>query len=207
MINNINIRYLNYETKYLLLKEVNIENKILRIRKHFSFNYRIFIANFNKFEIFISTVKTNVPKWAIGTSKGNCIITHFNEVISLEYNISYAQLVLHEFMHIIINKISNCRCPIWLNEGLAMHYAGQLPSKKIENIIEELHNTDIVEINYQNHKIYDISYVLTYLLIKKYGLRKLIDQIRKGNINDYIKSELLLLGECNEYFSTRSKCE
>ncbi len=50
-------------------------------------------------------------------------------------NESVENLILHEFVHVVLNLKTQSPLPIWLNEGLAVYLSDQYGNYKGKNLI------------------------------------------------------------------------
>ncbi|GAA0696562.1 hypothetical protein GCM10008904_00640 [Paraclostridium ghonii] len=63
-------------------------------------------------------IETKVPKWVIGTSFDNVILILDHDKWKKSNNETVENLILHEFVHVVLNLKLKANLPIWLNEGL-----------------------------------------------------------------------------------------
>src|SRR3989344_413717 len=86
----------------------------------------------------------------------------------------------HEYCHLYFKKLTHgANHPKWLNEGLACYFARQEKPKPSRHEALKLFNY----FKKTDKDIYKISYFWVSLLIKKYGLRKLLRPIKSLDPN------------------------
>ncbi|WP_069650318.1 hypothetical protein [Caloranaerobacter ferrireducens] len=160
----------------LLYKEKKYLIRISQLRQLFCYDKRINILVFDSLYQLANYVGSELPKWVIGTNfKNNVLILDYN-IWKNRHTESFSQIVIHEMVHIIINEITRYRCPLWLNEGLAMFFANQINN---ESIIQKknLASISLLDLSYNDPNFYQISAYIVLLLIKRHGLEKIISKI------------------------------
>jgi hypothetical protein len=70
---------------------------------------------------FVTT--TGQPAWVAGATRGNTI--HLQPLPTLRKRGLVTSTLRHEFVHAMLERLSNHRAPRWLAEGLAIHFAGE----------------------------------------------------------------------------------
>jgi len=69
------------------------------------------------------TQSTGKPWWIAATHEGSRI--EIQPIELLRKRGTLPSTLRHELTHIFVNKISQSRCPLWLNEALALHFSGE----------------------------------------------------------------------------------
>jgi tetratricopeptide (TPR) repeat protein len=70
-----------------------------------------------------------LPQWAVGQYDGSITIVWRAQE---KPDLTFLYVVLqHEYVHLLVNRLANGKCPMWLNEGLARYHSrGLLDSEK-----------------------------------------------------------------------------
>jgi len=87
----------------------------------------------------------------------------------------YEKILKHEIAHLYIHKLTKCRVPVWLHEGLAMYLAGQVNP----NITKEESMKALEFFNDNSKEVYLYAGAYVYFLIKEHGKDKIIDLLKK----------------------------
>lgn len=110
-----------------------------------------------------------------------------------------ARILQHEYAHSLVARLSGARCPVWLNEGIAVWAEEAEDGERqtwAENTIadQELFGLDELNGSFANFPVQraEVAYAESYLavrdLIDGYGARKisaLLEALRRtGNMND-----------------------
>jgi len=101
----------------------------------------------------------------------------------------FSRILKHEISHIYINKIAERKMiPMWLNEGLSMYLADQIVQYRdkglyIENDYLSKISTEYGWSKYSNYSAYAYSCLFVDFLTKKYSLNKIIELLKKLNLN------------------------
>ncbi len=128
--------------------KLHIDDKILELLNHsctLSFNFQKLTNLFDyqkDVSVFICdsfeslrncSQNERLPDWVIGCNRENKIFV-LNPQIWKTINItSFEKVIIHEMTHVMINEVI-CDCPLWLNEGFALWYAGQIQEFKLEDV-------------------------------------------------------------------------
>ncbi|WGX77815.1 hypothetical protein QJS64_21200 (plasmid) [Paraclostridium bifermentans] len=147
-------------------------NRVNKIRKIFDFDKKIVIDVFDDLQELENLFETKVPKWVIGTSFNNVILILDYDKWKTSNNETVENLILHEFIHVVLSLKSKTNLPAWLNEGLAIYFSDQYHSFKNQNFDNNI-NINFYEVDYRHGNIYFISMCVLIKLIDKYGIEKL----------------------------------
>lgn len=186
-MNNINF----YARDLRVLKGIrdysDFYNRINKIRKIFDFDKKVIIDVMDDLKELEDLIEMKVPKWVIGTSFDNMILILDYDKWKKSNNETVENLILHEFIHVVLNLKSKRNLPIWLNEGLAVYFSDQYHSfkdKKFDNNI----NINFYDVDYSSENIYFISIYVLIKLIDKYGIEKIIHEAL--NAEDFENSQI-----------------
>jgi hypothetical protein len=150
-----------------------------------------------------TAVNMDLPDFAIGGALGSIMAVTSPDTWSAKAlaGSNVEQIVTHELAHIVVNQLSGCRAPKWLNEGIAPVVAGQftLSSRSrviTESVREGLYSLTEVDKYFRNPAAYPDSNaglmyavaasVVTYI-IENQGAAKLIrvlTEISRGKTAD-----------------------
>lgn len=123
--------------------------------------------------------------WLCGSiKKGTILIFHPNFLAkeSSHKKKEFPQILTHEICHILIDQI-NHKSSWWLDEGVAQYIADQKPTQKIPPtdinyfIKHQLFKNSDYD-TFISHSGYQISYMVTNLLIKKHGKNTVIELLK-----------------------------
>jgi hypothetical protein len=187
------LRYLFSEKKWL--------DKVIKLREAFKYGKRINIVALDSIEELTNLIGIKVPEWVIGTYVGNCILMLDYELWKSRNLGTFAQIITHEFAHVIISDITKQKCPIWLNEGLALYFAEQYKTmylSKTDSI-----NDNIYELGYRDDCLYNISAKAVEKIIDKYGMEHVMQQL-VGNV-DFEQDEIFGIENMKRILKTVSK--
>lgn len=160
-------------------------NRVNKIRKIFDFDKKIVIDVFDDLQELENLFETKVPKWVIGTSFNNVILILDYDKWKTSNNETVENLILHEFIHVVLSLKSKTNLPAWLNEGLAIYFSDQYHSFKNQNFDNNI-NINFYEVDYRHGNIYFISMCVLIKLIDKYGIEKVIHEAL--NTKDFEKN-------------------
>jgi hypothetical protein len=165
-------------------------DQIVNLRRLFNYYRRVNLIMFSTLDDLRRYLGRAVPGWVIAA----CIE---NNILFLDYKVwktreagTLTQIILHEMVHVILGSFKG-KVPIWLNEGLAQYLAGQCAITPING--NDLVDSDIYNLNYNNSQLYDCSGRIVANLINTYGLAVVISRISK--VTDF--REDALFGEKN----------
>jgi len=137
---------------------------------------KIFFVNSRKDMDKIWSEKTEdwFSGWAVNS---NIFILHpekFNKESSHK-KIDFWKTLKHEYVHLYFTKLTGCRYPKWLNEGLACYLADQVKVKigvdKSVRVFSYFKKYDSM--------IYFTGYFWVKLLIKNFGHKKLLKLLKQ----------------------------
>lgn len=160
-------------------------NRVNKIRKIFDFDKKIVIDVFDDLQELENLLETKVPKWVIGTSFNNAILILDYDKWKTSNNETVENLILHEFIHVVLSLKSKTNLPAWLNEGLAVYFSDQYHSFENQNFDNNI-NINFYEVDYSHGNIYFISMCVLIKLIDKYGIEKVIHEAL--NTKDFEKN-------------------
>lgn len=124
------------------------------------------------------------------TRKWNCAFTSDEKIIVIfapsvfgrltSHKLSsYLQVLIHETNHIFFMNLVGACTPLWLFEGLAMEMAGQDKRRRGQANVKYLRYSfapeNFEESDEDAEQFYRSSYLFTHMLIKKKGLRAIMD--------------------------------
>lgn len=177
-VNNLNFYIKDLRVLRDIESYLDFYNRAMNIKNLFNFNDKVIIDVIDSLEELSEILEVKVPKWVIGTSFENVILILDHEKWKKSNNESVENLILHEFVHVVLNLKTQSPLPIWLNEGLAVYLSDQYGNYKGKkpNINEDF---DFYNVNYNNEKLYDISIYIIMKLIDKYSINKVIDKTLK----------------------------
>lgn len=150
-------------------------NRINKIRKMFDFDKKIILDVMDDLKELEDLVEKKVPKWVIGTSFDNIILILDHDKWKKSNNETVENLILHEFVHVVLNLKSKGNLPIWLNEGLAVYFSNQYHSFKYQNFDNNI-DVNFYDIDYRNENVYYIGVYVLIKLIDKYGIEKVVHE-------------------------------
>ncbi|MDE4543204.1 hypothetical protein JJQ93_11150 [Thermoanaerobacterium sp. R66] len=185
---NINLNFKDIRMlKYLLSDDVWIK-KLQKIREVFDFYSSVDVLLFESVKEVSIYLGLEIPEWVVGTYFDKTIIMLDYEIWKNKGVGTFGQILLHEFVHVVITKITKNRCPVWLNEGIAMYFAEQQVNifKKTN---EDFYCENIFELTYDNEELYFISAITVDRLIKVYGIETILFRIK--NVSNYKEDYIL----------------
>ncbi|KNF07890.1 peptidase MA superfamily [Gottschalkia purinilytica] len=175
----------------LLVKEIWtswFKNKIGQLQYYFNVSEKIIITDRISREDY-----EQIPKWAVAfTHEQTVFLLNPYEWIK-RYRID--MIVIHEIVHAITNKLE-IKLPLILFEGMAVYFADQLDSIELcDEDIDGLSSTKVQLMDYSSPNFYDVSGYLFQKLVKKIGIKNVIEYIRSGDFKilfDYWDNEVRL---------------
>lgn len=113
-------------------------------------------------------------------------------------------LIWHEYTHVLVRDLSQDKCPLWLNEGLAVWESSRYAPVSLSELKQALKNTQIIPLielhqsfapSNRTERIglaYQQSYTIVRFLIERYGfwhIQRLLAGIKnQENWEDILKS-------------------
>lgn len=176
-------------------------NKADAISKLFNFKEVINIVKIYEFDIFQRILMIKIPSWVIGISYDNTIVFLDKSKWKNTDIETINELILHEMVHVIIGHYCTRELPLWLNEGLAVCLSGQVMICTKEEK-QTLMGENVYDINYSNSMIYKYSGFIVKCLIEKYGLEKILYDIKYFDLDclDEKWKQKNILSVVSEYF-------
>ena len=121
-------------------------------------SYRWYVKVFSCPDTMQKTLGVNIPPWVKALSFRNCVcFLEQSYWLEPEPN-GYDNLLVHECAHCLANARYGKGIPRWLDEGLAMYFAGQIGST--EGIGMPPQEKDIACIGYEDPMLYRYSSLL-----------------------------------------------
>lgn len=156
--------------KYILndsiIDQINYITEIFR----YSGTIKIrFLSDRNEFSTILGH---KVPKWVVGTSYINVVYIYVNGKSTEFIN----KLIIHEIVHVVIGKISNYRCPIWLNEAMAIYLSNQFLDMQLDNISID----DDCEL--YGDFYYEKCYLKLKNIMKNQSIENIVDAIKANRL-------------------------
>ena len=130
------------------------------------------------------------PQWAVGRYDGSIVCQ-----IQEKPNLSLIYVVLqHEYVHLLVNMLTNGRYPIWLNEGLAKYHARGLLNSEKEILLQAVKQNRYIPLkdlesnfSYLHKRQIRLAYMescsVVEFMIETYGMtkiKKLLHSLRMG---------------------------
>lgn len=97
--------------------------------------------------------------------------------------------IYHESAHYYMNRMTNENCPLWLNEGFAVYFSGELQllkphvPQKIQGFTQLSKSLKNAKTRAEAVNYYSISGFLVFRLLSQYGQKKflkLLSELRSG---------------------------
>ncbi|WFD10769.1 hypothetical protein [Tepidibacter hydrothermalis] len=178
----------------ILGDNLNICFRINEIRNKFGFEDRVNVLCINNKNDMKKIIECDIPDWVIALNNDNTIILYNLDNWENKSSDFIIQIIVHEFVHIVLNYITNNTCPIYLNEGLALYYANQNQNIDFKYLVELIKNEkfELEDLDYEHDHFYDLSILIMDMFIIKYGEREVIEFIRSLNWDMFSKNNLKL---------------
>lgn len=109
------------------------------------------------------------------------------------------KVVVHEFGHFIMGKVTIQTPKMWLGEGFACWFAEQFPKNKLDKVISL---KDLSSKNFVSLGGYSYAPVYVDYLIKKYGFQKIIDLFGESFPEKFLPKDFEK--EALEYFNNKT---
>lgn len=136
------------------------------------------------------------PRWAAGMYDNGSIKILLQKNDQIHLGFIYV-LLRHEYVHQIIEKLSNSKCPRWLNEGLSEYKARRMFNFECELLQEVIANEQWIPLDELEHKFMTqkdkirLSYIqarsIVEVIVEKMGMiavRELLSTIENDQIKD-----------------------
>lgn len=164
---NITFSFLNYTELYDRLEEVyNI----------FGYRKNVYVYIYDNVEALSRTLGCKIPIWVKGVNYYNRIYLIEKDGWYEKTDESMLDILMHEYIHTLVSFTFKSKCPIWLNEGLAMICSGQHAISCDGEIVD---NYPYYEVDYSDNNLYVQSYYIVNKLIEKIGLKRLVFYAKK----------------------------
>jgi hypothetical protein len=150
------------------------ERQIMQVRALLKFMEKVELVVFNSLSDVQAHLGKVVPPWFLGTHKDNTILI-LNDTIRKDTSSEPWRIITHEFVHIVLKRVFLRPIPLWLNEGLAMHFSGQTINAAGHSL--EL-KKNIYEYTYSDDSFYALCIKLTGVLIDRYGLLNILEMMQ-----------------------------
>ena len=164
---------------------------IEKLYRYFDICLRINVYMLDSLTEMEKATKKKIPAWVVGTHKND-------EIFVLRYKLRHckevpmSKLIVHELVHILIRKISRKICPRIIDEGLAVYLSRQfMEIIDIRELVDD--KTNLLQLNYDHPKFYQISYTYILNLVNEIGIEKLINELK--TCTDYYKSPVFRVQE------------
>jgi stage II sporulation protein D (peptidoglycan lytic transglycosylase) len=138
-------------------------------------------------ELFRQT--TGEPGWTLASTRGNTVFLQPASV--LQNNGGTGPVLLHEFLHVLVERQAGGNAPLWLREGLVEVLAGlhKQDSKLIDLSVSEVntalaHPSDAAV----SRHAHLVAARMTALLCARYGIPAVRDFLRYGVPSDAMKT-------------------
>lgn len=124
---------------------------------------------YDSVEVLSRALGRKMPIWVKG-------VNYYNRIYLIEKASWYEKtaesmldILMHEYIHTLVSFTFKSKCPIWLNEGLAMICSGQ---PEISCGTEIIDNYPYYEADYSDDNLYVQSLYITKKITNKIGLKR-----------------------------------
>lgn len=191
-MDKLNIEVKDEQIGSIIADNSQIYSRINEIRSKFGFENKVNILSIDDKNQMKKVIGCDIPDWVIGLNNGNTIILHNLNNWENQSNDFVIEVIVHEFVHIVLNNITDNTCPIYLNEGLALYYANQNQNIDSKYLIDLIKNEKIefYNLDYEHDCFYDLSILIINMFINKYGEKEIINYIKKSKWDKFSKQNL-----------------
>lgn len=186
---NKNCIGINFEDFKILKYITDIDEfsiKIRNIRNKFGFYTNVNLYVYDSIDEISRTLNVNIPKWVTAMAVDDVIFISDYSVWKEKDNTTFDKVIIHEFIHVIINNSIKSKVPLWINEGIAQYYSEEYKKYKLDG--RELEK-DIYALEVYSPSLYKHSAQTVKLLIDKYGEKYIINKIK--NTYDFENDKIL----------------
>lgn len=183
--NVVAVNNLNFEIRDLsILRHIEdyekFYEKCMNIKQMFKFESKVILDIIDSLDEMSKVLNTYIPSWVIGISFDNIILILNREKWEKSNKESFDKLILHEFVHVVLNLKTSGQVPMWLNEALAVYLSGQYKSYK-NTRIGIGRDFDFYSLDYNSNNLYNISIFALLSLIREYGEENIIKEVIECN--------------------------
>lgn len=164
------------------LKDVNVifnmykNDRFLNLKSLINRGLNIYIFFVDYHKEIESSVQMSLPLWVNAITIDNYIVIKRYKFEFYKEIDNFYSVLLHEIVHAFINKISNNKCPTWINEGLAVILSGQYLNMNLRNY----DNININELSFEDDLFYEKCCYYTLKLLKNKKLDNLLKDLERG---------------------------
>lgn len=186
---SINISFSDIRLLKYIYMDQQWQQKIMYIRRIFKYSGRVNVILFENCDELSKYLGVKIPEWVTGTYYENTIMIIKYEMWKSRNIGNFSELLLHEFTHVIVNEKTKSTCPKWLNEGLALYFAGQYKGMYLND--KSSLDIAIYELDYCNKDFYNICAKVVEKLMDRYGVENILFKLdsKLNYINDNILGE------------------
>jgi hypothetical protein len=191
----LNIQAADFRTLKEIYKDTGWFGIIAEAREAFSFTSKVFVSVTDGWGPLSTLLGTPFPDWVTGVSFGSHIAVLSEDARPQKDDTALWQLIVHEFVHIAVDRTARAVCPKWISEGLAMHFAkqspkaGRLPAEPefLSEFTPEfpcLYSLDYTDAD----RLYNLSWLAIGNLIKTHGLKAIVKRL--ASVKDFFTDEI-----------------
>ncbi|MCL1852726.1 MAG: hypothetical protein FWF88_06790 [Peptococcaceae bacterium] len=163
-----------------------VGNGLARIRRDFVYRSRAVVDVFDDAQRMTDYLGFSIPVGVKGTGFNNKILLVARNGWIDDFEDSIFEILLHEFAHLAVAESFAEKCPLWLNEGLAIYYSGEAKYRDSQGFKADYPYYE------KDYADWDLFYFqcaqIVFRLIEKYGEQDFVIHCRKCRdfINDSI---------------------
>lgn len=170
-IKNYSIRNLSYLFSKKLLNHVKDLFDLFENKKSIEVD---FFSRHEEIENKLNYI--NMPKWIKAITVGDTIyLLEYGQDVYNNLDEFY-MILLHEIVHALIYRKTKDRCPLWLNEGLALILSNQYKSMEFKQFL----NSKDDLLSYDNECFYEKCCAKTMKYIYVYGKKQIMSRLLKN---------------------------